>query len=46
MSRPPDPRRQTLPMGAVIGLTVVVTVFAGLVALWMYSLAGAFLPAV
>lgn len=45
MNRSPDPRRrQYLPMGAVVGISVAMTVFAGLVALWMYWLAGAFLP--
>jgi hypothetical protein len=32
-------------MSAVIGLTVAMTLFAGLIAFWMYWLAGAFLPA-
>ena len=41
MSRPPEPRRgQFLPMRAVVILTVVMTAFAGLVAFWMYWLAG------
>ena len=46
MNREPERRRrQYLPMGAVIGISVAMTVFAGLVAFWMYWLAGAFLPA-
>lgn len=37
-STDPQPHRR-LPMGVIIGLTVGVTVFAGLVAAWMYWLA-------
>ena len=35
-----DPRPQRrIPLGFVIGLTIVVTVFGGLIAAWMYWVA-------
>jgi len=40
VSKPGQSRNQDLPMRAVVALTLFITGFAGLVALWMYWLAG------